>query len=296
VGGSIALFMDRYPTTASGFDVYIFGNVPLGKGVSSSASIELAVLNGLNYLFGAKMPPLDLALMAQQVEHRYLKVKSGLLDQFSSQFGREGEALLIDFQSLKIRHVALSKGFNHCSWVVIDSEVKRELASSKYSERVEECRRAEDELKKKGRQGIRDLRLSELNSLLGDVPENIFRRVRHIVSENERSLRALKALEHDEIEVMGRLLYESHTSLSEDYEVSHPHLDFLVNRSKDIEGVFGGRMMGGGFGGCCIFLVQKRAEEAFSRRLIEDYREFCGLDTEPLIFRFVQGASAFEIA
>ncbi len=295
VGGALLLFKKSYLKNPKGFDLSILGNVPLGKGVSSSASIELSILNGLNRLYQTQAPPLELALMAQQVEHQYLNLKSGLLDQFASQFAKKDHALLIDFESRKTSDVKLSDGFKEFSWVIVDTMVKRELAGSKYSERVEECEQINNHLKTRGVENIRQVKMQDFEGLFEGVQEILVKRAHHIVSENERTLAALKFLSNDQIEEMGELLYESHASLALDYEVSHLNLDFLVEASQNIQGVAGGRMMGGGFGGCAIFLVANKSVYTFCNIIAFEYKRFAGIETEPLVFNFVDGASAFSL-
>jgi galactokinase len=296
VAGAILLFKKSQLTDGAdqkGFNLSLDGNIPLGKGLSSSASVELAVLNGLNFLYKKNLSPLELAKMAQQVEHQYLKVKSGLLDQFACQFSKKDEALLIDFSSLKTQAVPLDPVFADYSWVLVDSLVKRELSNSKYSERVEEYGKIKSILAEKGKGTLRDITYSEVSPLFAEAGENIVMRARHIVSENERTLDACACLKNGKVRTLGELLLQTHVSLSFDYEVSHPHLDFLVARGKDLPGVVGGRMMGGGFGGCVLFLVKTSEVENFSAEIAEQYFVHSGLATEPRIYRFVSGASAW---
>lgn len=295
VGGCLLLFRERNLSDRepSGLEVSIFGDVPLGKGVSSSAAIELALLNGLNALFDSKMSPMDMALMAQQVEHRFLKVKSGLLDQFACQFSKPGGALLIDFESRNTEDVLLGEGFSSCSWILVDSLVKRELASSKYSERVDEYHAILEILKSQGGLRLRSLKSSDVPSLFGRAPANVYGRARHIVSENERTLEAVGHLRAGRVKETGRLLTLTHASLSKDYEVSHPNLDFMVDLANGLEGVYGGRMMGGGFGGCGIFLVERSAMESVMSTIAAEYEKFSGSRTEPRAYNFVAGASAW---
>jgi len=294
VAGALILFKeDQFPQTEpSGLELALVGNIPLGKGLSSSASIELMVLNGLNLLYGKSVSPLSLTKMAQQVEHQFLKVKSGLLDQFASQFSREDGAILIDFETLEHQPVSAHENFSGYVWVLVDSLVERELANSKYSERVNEYERAKSILADKGL-NFRATSSGEAPLIFKDASENVFKRARHIISENERTQKAYECLKDGKVEELGRLLLDTHASLSADYEVSHKNLDFIVEASKNKSGVAGGRMMGGGFGGCCLFLVKKDSQDAFCRAIMNEYESFCSLKTAPHSYNFVGGASAW---
>jgi galactokinase len=294
VGGALLLFRESHlGREPHGLDLAITGNVPLGKGVSSSAAIELAILNGLTAVYDKPMAPVTLAQMAQQVEHRFLKLKSGLLDQFACQFSKQDSALLIDFSSLETRPAPSAPIFRRMAWVLVDSLVKRELTGSKYSERVEEYLAIQKILAAQGKT-LRGISSREVPALFASAPENLLRRARHIVSENERTLEAVDKLKLGDVEGLGRLLRQTHISLAQDYEVSHPNLDFLVATACESPGVCGGRMMGGGFGGCALFLVHAEAWSEFAREISAKYEAFSGLKTEPWSVRFVDGASAWR--
>lgn len=292
VAGCMVLFKDSI-SKFRGLELVLLGNVPLGKGMSSSASVELAVLNGLNRIFDNPLNLLQLSLMAQQVEHRFLKVKSGLLDQFACQFGMTGGALLIDFATLQTKPAPGGPDMKNYSWVLADSLVKRELASSKYSERVSEYESILQTARTAGFQSLRDLKSEQVPQLFLKGPDNLLRRARHIVSENERTFKAVERLKEGDAAGLGRLLTETHRSLALDYEVSHPNLDFMVETAGSMDGVKGGRMMGGGFGGCALFLVANENVDQFSGDLTKAYEKFCGQKTDPRAVQFVAGASAW---
>jgi galactokinase len=171
--------------------------------------------------------------------------------------------------------------------------VPRELSNSKYSERVDEYNAIKQIVADQGRPDLRQIASSEIDGLLASTRENLLKRARHIVSENERTLKAFECLRGGQVLELGRLLLETHRSLSEDYEVSHPNLDFLVATAQKVVGVAGGRMMGGGFGGCCLFLVGKSQEEEFCRWIADEYEAFSDLKTHPRPVEFVDGASAW---
>jgi len=295
VAGCFLLFREKYlgGGVPSGVELVLHGNIPLGKGVSSSASVELAVLNGLAALFKKDVSAMDLALLAQQVEHRFLNVKSGLLDQFACQFSQKHSAILVDFAKLETRLVPLAPAFRDAVWILVDSLVTRELTNSAYSERVAEYKSILSLARAVGRENLRELTTADLPLLLAGQNETLLRRARHIVSENERTVKALECLQGGDVAGLGRLLWETHSSLSKDYEVSHRNLDFLVDTAKTLPGVYGGRMMGGGFGGCCLFLVARSQEIPFGEQLAERYAAFSNLHTQPRSVDFVEGASAW---
>ena len=295
VAGSALLFKENQLSqeNPSGFELVLTGNIPLGKGLSSSAAVELTVLNGLNTLYKKDLSPLAMTQMAQQVEHRFLKVKSGLLDQFACQFSQAGHALLIDFRTLKAQSVVMGAAFAQMAWLLVDSQVKRELASSKYSERVDEYHTILKILADGGHPGLRDLPLSEVDHVFAGHGANILKRARHIVSENARTLKAVECLKAGDPENLGRLMNLTHESLANDYEVSHPNLDHMVRFAKSVEGVYGGRMMGGGFGGCGLFLVKRSHAKSAGDKIAHDYLEKFNVKTDPRSYVFVDGASAW---
>lgn len=284
--GCILLFSAsvKIPT---GFSVVISGNVPIGSGVSSSAALEVAFMNALNHFAKASMDDLSLIKLCQQVEHQYLGVKSGLLDQYASQFSVAGKVMLLDFQKLSHQYVPAST--NGYVWVLCDTKVKRTLAGSKYSERVEETQSALAALKEKDAaiKGFRDIEEKHL-PLIEDKIQR--KRMKHYVSENKRTEMAMKAFENRDMNALGKLLTASHQSLKHDYEVSCDELDFLADEALQTGYCIGSRMMGGGFGGCTINLVGKSDTAAFSYHISKTYKKKFNIDTEINIYQSVNGA------
>lgn len=291
VGGSLLSFQEKIPL--QGFELSIHSNIPLEKGLSSSASIELSIINGLNELFSGNLTSLEMSLMAQQVEHQYLELQSGLMDQLACQLSKKDHAVLIDFNSLNTKDIAIHPNFKDYNWVLVDSLVKRTLATSKYSERVTQCSHIIKNISKMGLNSFRDLTIPLIESL--EIPPLLKRRALHIVSENQRTLKTSELLEKGLVKELGTILLESHQSLSENYEVSHPNLDFIVQSALSHEGVLGGRMMGGGFGGCCLFLVSKSSVKNFSHYISKVYEDFSQMKTEAKSFHFVKGSSTFRL-
>lgn len=259
----------------SGFDLLVHSDVSPGSGLSSSAALLVAMLLALEAHSGHPLTWLRLAQMARQVENDYLGLPSGLLDPIASRTCRAGHALLIDFRTLRLEQVPLRQG--SARWLLADTGVRRSLAGSEYGRRVSECERGWKQL-----QALfpdlthkRDLTASHL-SRLERADAVAARRLRHYVTENDRVLRMTGAIASGEAEEMGRILLQSHQSLKEDYEVSCPELDLLVEAARDVPGWSGARMVGGGFGGCTLHLVEESAREALIAGLDRRYLKETG--------------------
>jgi len=288
--GSITIFGNQYPIN-QGFDAVIWGNVPIGSGVSSSAAMEVALMNALRAAFAPDLDDLALVKLCQRVEHEYLKVNSGLLDQYASQFSRVGKLMILDFNQLSSEYV--DADMKDWTWILADSKVKRELAGSKYSERVRETAAALEEIKNKesGVQGFRDITEEHL-ALISDPIQQ--KRIRHLVLENQRVLAAAEALSQKNFEELGKLITASHFSLRDDYEVSCPELDFLVDSATQLPYCAGSRMMGGGFGGCTISLVRKDSVLKFGNFLTDEYAREYDIVTEINNYQLVDGAGSYQ--
>lgn len=290
VYGTIDIFRKANPLPC-GFTALIWGNVPLGSGVSSSAAIEVAMMNGLRQLTHSDLDDITLVKLCQKTEHEHLHVKSGLLDQFASQCSREGKVMVLDFKDLS--HQYIDAGSGEFEWVLVDSKVKRELADSGYSARVAETSKALDLLKTKTPKikGFRDIREEHLG-LLSD--ETMIKRLRHYLSENNRVLLAGRYFKENNFTALGNLLYDSHRSLSDDYEVSCPELDYLAETAAGSSLCTGSRMMGGGFGGCTLNIVHKDSLEAFTAFIEEKYREKFNIFPEIESYSLVNGAAVYR--
>ena len=267
-----------------GFDAVIDGNLNLGAGLSSSAALETATALALQSLFGFEMSRVDVATLCQRVEHRYANVMCGIMDQFASGLGRSGHALLLDCRTLS--HVNIPANLDEHRIVIISSEVKRELASSAYNERRAEC----EEGVKLFRQydptiaSLRDVTPDLFDAYGDQLSDVVFRRCRHVITENARVLDASAALSADELPHFGRLMRASHKSLRDDFEVSCEELDYLVDIANGIEGVLGSRMTGAGFGGCTVTLSHKSALETLKAGLLTYTNRF-GLNPEMFVLQ-----------
>lgn len=258
-----------------GADVAFSSNIPIGAGLSSSAAVEVAAAFGFLALAGQEMDRVQMALACQQAEHEYAGVPCGIMDQLISALGRAHHALLIDCRDLSYRHVPIPKG---ARIVVADTSVRRDLASSEYRVRRAQCEDAVDVLRDElpSIRALRDVSLDELYRYQHLLPDVVFRRARHVVTENRRVLDMAAALERGDLACAGRLLAESHRSLRDDYEVSSPELDALVEAAMAAPGCFGARLTGAGFGGCIVSLVADDAVADFARYVSQAYRERMG--------------------
>jgi len=289
--GCISLFKQTH-SISFGFNAMISGNVPIGAGVSSSAALEVAFVNALNELYKTKLDGLAIIKLCQQVEHQYLQVKSGLLDQYASQFSKEGNVLMLNFNSLS--HTYINAEIEGYAWVLCDSNIKRTLAGSKYSERVHETQTALKSLHQQisDINEFRDVEIEHL-ALLEDITQQ--KRMRHYVTENSRVKAVVEALASNDIILFGKLLTASHQSLRDDYEVSCKELDYLVTRALDTGYCIGSRMMGGGFGGCTINLVQEDCIEAFCKNIQDSYFNKFSIESIINIYQTVNGADIYPV-
>lgn len=248
-----------------GFAARVSGDLPAGGGLSSSAALELATATAIETLCGRTLPTVERALLCQRAEHEFAGVPCGIMDQFAISLAQPDTALLLDCNSLQINGVKLDRRV--VSVLVVHSGVKHALADGEYAKRRNECENAARLL------GVNSLRnVSDIPWQAGEsqLPAPLRKRVRHVLSENERTLGFAAALKDSDWETAGRLMYASHESLAADYEVSCPELDALVEIARTVPGVFGCRMTGGGFGGCVVALVRRdlarAALQEFERR------------------------------
>lgn len=284
--GAARLFADAAGVSC-GFDALIGGNVPLGAGLSSSAAVEMAVLNALRSAFEADIDDLALVDIAQRVENECLGVATGMMDPYTSQFSRPGSLMLIDFEATT--HEYIDVGLDGWVWLLLDTKVRHQLADSAYGERVEETRLALARVSEADASvaSFRDLREAHVDGIEEGVSR---RRLRHYVGENARVRRAASAVATGAAEGLGELMFASHESLRENYEVSCAELDALVAAAATAPGCAGARMMGGGFGGCTINLVRESATAGFVERIAPEFERRFGYAPGADVFRLVGGA------
>ena len=278
----------------SGMDVFIYGNIPNGSGLSSSASLELLMGIIAEELFDLEVTRLDLVKIGKQTENDFIGVNSGIMDQFAIGMGADNKAIYLDTNTLDYDLVPLDLGDNVI--VIMNTNKRRELADSKYNERRSECETALSELQTKlaiKTLGDFDLEtFDEYSYLIKE--ENRIKRARHAVSENQRTLEARKALEAGNLERFGRLMNASHVSLEHDYEVTGLELDTLVHTAWQQEGVLGARMTGAGFGGCGIAIVKKDKVEDFKTAVGKRYVEVVGYAPDFYVAEIASGSKVLS--
>ena len=267
-----------------GFDAVIDGNLNLGAGLSSSAALETAMALALESVFGFEMSRIDIATLCQRVEHRYANVMCGIMDQFASGLGRSNHALLLDCRTLS--HVNIPTNLDKYRIVIISSELKRELASSAYNERRAECEEGVALFRQHDPTivSLRDVTPDLFDAYGNQLSEVVFRRCRHVITENARVLDASAALSAGELVHFGRLMTTSHNSLRDDFEVSCDELDCLVAIANETDGVLGSRMTGAGFGGCTVTLIHMDAIETLRANLLP-YTDRFGLNPEMFVLQ-----------
>jgi galactokinase len=265
--------------TLAGFPIapanlLIRSTVPDGSGLSSSAALEVS--SALAFLGGRPIDPLDLARLCQRAERNFVGMPCGIMDQYVSVFGREHSAVEIDCRSLGCRYVSLPEGV---AFVAVNTMVKHALAGSAYRDRVAECAAAVEGIKAMfpAVESLRDVSPEQFQAAERLLSPVVARRARHIVTEDVRVNRFVEASANGDLDVMGKLMVESHRSLQHDYEVSCEELDFLVDAALAIQGVLGSRMTGGGFGGCTVSMMRAPAAPLFRQEIARAYQSRFGI-------------------
>jgi galactokinase len=284
VAGVIAGFLDRGATIPS-FDAVIDSTVPLGGGLSSSASLEVATATLLAALADHAISPLDLAVLCQRAEHDFAGVPCGVMDQCASVLATPDHLLLLDCRSLDVVQVPFHR--HDLLVLVTNSNVRHSLDDGGYAARRADCERAAAIL---GVASLREATLVQVEASRGELGDRGFRRARHVVTEIARTQAAATAITHGRWDEMGKLMAESHRSLRDDFEVSCPELDLLVELAASDRGVIGTRMTGGGFGGCTVTLVEAARAEAVIAAVTQGYRLETGRECTPFTTRPAAGA------
>jgi len=272
-----------------GADLLISSEVPLDSGLSSSAAVEVATALALLGVSQQTMHRTALARACQRAENEYVGMRCGIMDQLTACFGRQGHALRIDCRTLEIEPVPLDE--SKVRVVVANTMTKRALASSEYNVRRRECEEAVRRLRahRSKVQALRDVSWEEIEGLAATWPENLQRRARHVTKEIARVHRAVAALQNGDFETMGRLMAESHASLDVDYQVTSPELNTMLALAQQLPGFYGGRMTGGGFGGCTVNLVRVDEAEGFAAELARRYQQATGLSPDVYLCRASDG-------
>jgi galactokinase len=272
-----------------GANLLVDGEVPIGAGLSSSAAIEVASALALMELSGITLPMVEVAKLGQRCENTFIGARVGIMDQFVSCMGKAGHALLLDCRSLEFELIPIPDGVR---MVVCNTMVKHEHAGGEYNRRREECEEGVRILAKWYPEitALRDVSSGQLAAHGAEMPEKIFRRCLHVVVENERVQDGARRLRAGDLNGFGGLMRESHRSLRDLYEVSCRELDVMVEAAEGLPGYYGGRMTGGGFGGCTLNLVEGRFAEDFAGMISERYRVATGMTPEVYICAAADGA------
>jgi galactokinase len=290
----VAAVLQSQKYELSGANLIIEGQVPMGAGLSSSASLEVATALALLGESRGEVSQFELVKMCQKAEHEYVGTRCGIMDQFIAVFGQEGHALMLDCRTLESEALRVPQD---ARLVICNSMVKHDLAAAgEYNRRRADCETGVSILRKSLPQvrALRDVTLADLEAHKNELPEVVYRRCRHVISENQRVLDAASALRTGDLDDFGRLMRESHQSMRDDYEISVSELDLLVEIASECEGVYGSRMTGGGFGGCTISLVESESVEAFQRTITHKYKDATGISAPVYVCSAAQGAGEWS--
>ena len=287
----VAVVLRQSEALSSGANVLVQGGVPIGAGLSSSAAVEVASALAFMSLNGAIFPMPQVARMCQRAENTFVGAQVGIMDQFVSCLGKKGHALRLDCRSLEFEQVPIPADVR---LVICNTMVKHEHAGGEYNRRRAECDEGVRLLSKwyPDIRALRDVSPEELENHVADLPEIIYMRCKHVVNENQRVLDGSRALSFGDLDQFGKLMRESHNSLRDLYAVSCEELDLMVEIAEGLPGFFGGRMTGGGFGGCTVNLLRADASDSFTEHISQAYLEVTGIIPEIYVCEPVQGAQA----
>lgn len=274
--GVMWAFAERGMKMDCGLDIVLYGNIPNGSGLSSSASLEVVTGYLLKDLYGFDVTNIDLAKIGQYSENHFNGMNCGIMDQFASAMGKKDNAIFLDTADLSYEYAPLV--LDGARIVVTNSNVKHSLVNSAYNERRSECEKALEELQTVvDIKGLGDLTEEQFETHKSAIQSEVrVRRAKHAVYENQRTIRAVEALKKNDLKLFGELMNASHVSLRDDYEVSCDEIDVLVEEAWKVDGVIGSRITGGGFGGCTVSIVRDDAVEAFKERVGAAYQERVG--------------------
>ena len=277
--GVISEFIQR-GIQPGGMEMLFYGDIPNGAGLSSSASIEMVTAYALNKLFDAGLPNLELIKLSQHAENTFVGMNCGIMDQFAVCMGEKDKAIFLNCDTLNYDAVPVE--LNEYQLIISNTNKRRGLTDSKYNERRAECEKAVEYINKKvSINHLSQLSINDLHLLDELIPDKIIRkRARHVITENNRVLQAVKVLKKGDILQFGKLMNESHDSLKKDYEVTGKELDALAYEARKISGTVGSRMTGAGFGGCTVSIVEKKQAESFIEKLDIAYRAATGLKAD----------------
>jgi galactokinase len=293
--GMIRYIQEKAGALPYGMDVLVYGNIPNGAGLSSSASLEMLTGVIVNELHDLCMERLDLVKLGKKVENEFIGVNSGIMDQFAVGMGKENCGILLDCNTLKYEYAPLS--LTGYKIIIMNTNKRRELSDSKYNERRSECEAALERLQQvKKINSLGDLTEEEFEVIKGHIQDDVLiKRAKHAVYENQRTLEALEALRNGDLKKFGLLMNKSHISLRDDYEVTGTELDTLVEAAWNQEGTVGARMTGAGFGGCAIAIVKEESVNPFISEVGENYQTKIGYEAAFYVASIGDGAKEIEI-
>lgn len=283
----VVKYIQKYVNNIHGIDFVISGDVPQGAGLSSSASLEVAIAKMFQVLYDLPINGTKLALIGQEAENQFVGCNCGIMDQLISALGLAQHALLIDCRTLEGKPVSIP---NDLAVVIINSNIKRGLVDSEYNTRRKQCELAAKSL---GVKALRDASILDLQKIKNTLDPVVFKRAHHVITENERTLKASQALEKKNYKLLSELMAESHQSMRDDFEITVPAIDYLVGIIHDVIGEQGGvRMTGGGFGGCVVALVPKDKVTAVKTVVSENYQNKFNIKEDFYICQPSEGAHA----
>lgn len=289
----VAAELRRLNIEISGANVLVHGEVPIGSGLSSSAALEVASAIALLKIAGEHLALSEIAKLCQRAENNFVGAHVGIMDQFVSCYGKKECAVLLDCRSLDFELVPTPASVK---FVICNTMVKHELSSGEYNIRRKQCEHGVKALAKTypGIRALRDISVEQLESVIGKMPELVYKRCLHVVRENQRVLETVRQLREGDLRAVGASMAQSHASLRDLYEVSCPELDAMVEAAQDLPGFIGGRMTGGGFGGCTVNLVEEHHAESFARQIAGKYQQKTGIKPEIYVCSAADGAGAEE--
>lgn len=292
----VATLLQNSGRTLRGMDALITGDVPIGAGLSSSAALTVSAALAFLTASGSEMDRKELAALCQRVEHEFVGVKCGIMDQTISLLGRADHGLFLDCRSLEHTHVPLNLG-EHVI-VICNTKVKRELAASEYNKRRAECEKGVSILKRwlPDISSLRDVDLTDFENYEEALPFLTQKRCRYVLEENARVQKAIAALQDADLPAFGRFMNASHSGLRDDYEVSCNELDVLTNIARSVPGVLGTRMTGAGFGGCTVTLAHQDAVETLHKRVMTEYPQQVGIEPEIYLCTVGDGARVRKVS
>jgi len=290
----VILELQKIGNLQCGADIVYKSNLPVGSGLSSSASFELINSVLFSYINEINISKKDMAFLCQRAENNFVGVNCGIMDQFSIALGKKGTAIFLDTKTHNYENVDLN--LKDISIVIGNTNKPRSLSSSAYNQRRNECKRAVEILKTKFLEinSLRDANLDMLESLKQKMPLEVFKRAYHVITENNRVIESVKFLKEGRLDSFGKLMIDSHNSLKDFYEVSCFELDTMVEEALKVDGVIGSRMTGAGFGGCTVSLVKNSSILEFKEKVGEKYKNKTGLIPDFYVVEPVDGVECFK--